>query len=140
MDAVVVGGLVLGGIALVWGALNVLGGVLIGEMGSGPTIQRGAWWCAIGVALLAAVLATWQLAALKTAAGGGPKGQNGFDAFVKFLDNITTYGIYVGVGVGTLGLLVGFIRYAGGDADGTKWLGYSALGIVGSLLVRAFAA
>jgi hypothetical protein len=93
------------------------------------------------IAAVAAALACCaQLAALKTAAGGGPSGQNGFASAVNFFDRLLGYGVYVVVALGGLGLLIGFGRWAIGDEDGTKWMTLAALGIGGSLLVRGFVA
>lgn len=81
-------------------------------------------------AALAAVLAlsNLTLAALSTAAGPAG-GTSGFANVATFLNNLSTYLIYLAIPGGTIGLIVGGALLWSGSPDGPKWLAKTALGV-----------
>ena len=77
------------------------------------------------------------LAALKTAAGGGPSGRNGFAEMSSFLDNLATYAIYLAMPLGALGLIAAGGMLISGNPSGTSMLAKTALGVGVVLLAKA---
>lgn len=82
------------------------------------------------MAVVACVVAVsgWQLAALKTAAGG-TSGQNGFANVSTFLDHLATYLIYLAIPAGTLGLIAAGGMLLAGNPQGSSTLAKVAVGV-----------
>jgi Na+/glutamate symporter len=98
---------------------------------------RGA---AVGViAVLALGLAAPELAALRTAAGGGGNGR-GFAQFVTFLNHLADYAIPVGGACAVLGLVWGGLLLIRGDSRAGGVLGGVAIGVGLVLLAKPLAA
>lgn len=100
-------------------------------------VERVKCWAAGIVLLAVCMVPVW---ALKTAAGGGPRGRDGFGDLVNFIDNIVTYGIWVVAALATLGGLAGAGKLAIGDEDGTTWLVRSGIGLALGLLIKGITA
>lgn len=73
--------------------------------------------------------------ALKTAAGG-TSGTNGFHDVTVFLDNLTTYIIYLVIPAGALGLIAAGGMLISGNQDGSTWLARTAVGVGICLLAK----
>ena len=98
-------------------------------------MKRAGWRCAAaGLVLLVAVQAP--MAALRTAAGGGPDGQNGFAGMTRFLDNLITYVTYLAIPAGALGLIAAGGMLITGNPSGSSLLAKTALGVGIILLAR----
>jgi hypothetical protein len=85
----------------------------------------------IGRASVLAVMATvggWQLAALKTAAGG-TSGSNGFANVSAFLDHLATMLIFLAIPAGVLGLIAAGGMMIAGNPDGQTWLVRTIFGV-----------
>ncbi len=93
---------------------------------------------ALGVAI-AIAMSHASFAALKTAAVD-PSGTSGFANAVSFLNNISTYLIYLAVPAGTIGLIVGGIMLVSGSPDGPKWLARTGIGVGVVLLSKGLMA
>jgi hypothetical protein len=85
------------------------------------------------------VVGGWQLAALKTAAGG-TSGQNGFADVSKFLDNLATYVIYLAIPAGALGLIAAGGMLIVGNPEGSSLLAKVAVGFGIVLLAKGLVA
>jgi hypothetical protein len=79
------------------------------------------------------------LAALKTAATD-PTGTSGFAGAVAFLNNLSTYLIYLAVPAGVIGAIVGGMMMIGGSPDGPKWLARTFIGVGVVLLSKGIMA
>jgi hypothetical protein len=93
------------------------------------------------VAVMAVVLAVsgWQLAALKTAAGG-VSGTNGFANVSAFLDHLATYVIYLAIPAGALGLIAAGGMLMAGNPAGSSTLAKVAVGVGVVLLAKGIMA
>lgn len=93
------------------------------------------------VAVVGCVLAVsgWQLAALKTAAGG-TSGSNGFHDVSEFLDKLGTYVIYLAIPAGALGLIAAGGALIVGNPNGASMLAKVALGVGICLLAKGLVA
>ena len=87
---------------------------------TGPAVTIGA---------LAVLTPHLSLAALKSAAGGGPSGSNGFAQFASFLNTLGTDLIYVGVAGGVIGLVASGGMLMTGSPQATGLLGKVVIGI-----------
>lgn len=85
--------------------------------------------CAAGVLLLSFGWPEFAAAALRSAAGGA-HGGGGFNALTRYLDQLASYLIPVGVAGATLGVMVGGAQYISGNPAGVRTLGYVAVGVV----------
>lgn len=91
--------------------------------------------------VIAAVLAVggWQLAALKTAAGG-TSGSNGFHDVTEFLDKLAGYLMWIAIPAGALGIIAGGAQLIAGSQDGASTIAKCALGVGLILLSRGILA
>lgn len=91
--------------------------------------------------VLAVVVAVsgWQLAALKTAAGG-TSGTNGFHELSSFLDKLASYVIYLAIPAGALGLIAAGGMLMAGNPNGSSWLAKVAAGVGIVLLAKGIMA
>lgn len=76
------------------------------------------------------------LAALRTAAGGGPSGRNGFAEMAEFLNNLATYMMYLAIPLGALGLIAAGGMLISGNPSGSSMLAKTALGVGIVLLAK----
>lgn len=81
----------------------------------------------------------WQLAALKTAAGG-TSGANGFSNVAAFLDHLAGYLMYLAVPAGALGLIAAGGMLLAGNPNGSATLAKVAAGVGIILLSRGILA
>lgn len=77
---------------------------------------------------VAVSLTSTSLAALQTAAGG-TKGTSGFADVAKFLDNLATYAIYLGIPLGILAFIAAGGMLAAGNPEAPGWLVKATLGV-----------
>jgi hypothetical protein len=82
--------------------------------------------------LILTVAPNLMMAALKSAAGGGPSGNNGFSQFASFLDNVGTYLVYVGAAAGVIGLVAsgGMLMTGSPQANGLLSKVVIGLGVI----------
>ena len=76
------------------------------------------------------------LGALKSAAGGGPTGDNGFAQFADFLSTLGTYLVYVGAAAGVIGLVASGGMLMTGSPQAPALLGKVAIGLGVILLAK----
>ena len=93
---------------------------------------------ALAVAIVLS-LSNVSLAALKTAATD-PTGTSGFAGAVAFLNNLSTYLIYLAVPAGVIGGIVGGMMMIGGSPEGPKWLARTFIGVGVVLLSKGIMA
>ena len=86
--------------------------------------------------LLAAGITGGVFGALEAAAGGKPSGQNGFQEFTTFLNNLGTYMIWVGAAGGVLGIIASGGMLIAGHRDGSSWLVRTVAGVGVILLAK----
>lgn len=93
------------------------------------------------MAVVACVLAVsgWQLAALKTAAGG-TSGTNGFHEVSAFLDHLAGYLMYLAIPAGALGIIAAGGALMVGNPQGASWLAKVAVGVGVVLCARGILA
>ena len=84
----------------------------------------------LGITLVAVPHLT--VAALKSAAGGGPNGNNGFTQFTAFLNTLGTDLIYVGAAGGVIGLVAsgGMLMSGSPQANGFLTKVVIGLGVI----------